>query len=77
MVDHVLRDARPTLIITLEDGLRGVEARTPTVRVIRLTGLPRSAHKGWRPATMGVDEPAGVLFKIADARLALHGTGVA
>ena len=65
-LDHVLRDARPTLIITLEDGLRSVEcsveARMPTVRVIRLTGMPRSARKGWRPATMGVDEPACVLF---------------
>ena len=65
-LDHVLRDARPTLIITLEDGLRSVErsveARMPTVRVIRLTGLPRSGHTGWRPATVGVDEPACVLF---------------
>src|SRR5207247_10048610 len=32
-LDHVLRDARPTLIITLEDGLRGVEARMPSVHV--------------------------------------------
>ena len=61
-LDQVLRDARPTLIITLEDGLRGVEARIPAVRVIRLTGLPRPARKGWRPASMGVDEPACVLF---------------
>ena len=72
-LDDVLRDARPTLIITLEGGLpeerrqgvpgdRSLEARMPTLRVIRLTGLPRSARKGWRPATMGVDEPACVLF---------------
>src|SRR5258708_838058 len=61
-LDHVLRDARPTLIITLEDGLPGVEARMPTVRVIRLTGLPKSGRTGWRPVTMGVDEPACVLF---------------
>src|SRR6266508_3683882 len=65
-LDHVLRDARPTLIITLEDSLRSVErsveARMPTVRVIRLTGVPRSGRKDWRPATMGVDEPACVLF---------------
>jgi acyl-coenzyme A synthetase/AMP-(fatty) acid ligase/thioesterase domain-containing protein/acyl carrier protein len=72
-LDDVLRDARPTLIITLEDGLpaerrqgvpgeRSIEARMPTLRVIRLTGLPRSARRGWRPATMGVDEPACVLF---------------
>jgi len=58
----VLREARPTLIITLDDGLRGVEARMPTVRVIRLSGLPRSAPKGWRPTPMGVDEPACVLY---------------
>ena len=61
-LDHVLRDARPTLIFTLQDGLCGAEARMPMVRVIRLTGLPRSGRKGWRPATMGVDEPACVLF---------------
>src|SRR6266545_2729379 len=65
-LDYVLRDARPTLIITLEDSLRSVErsveARMPTVRVIRLTGVPRSGRKDWRPATMGVDEPACVLF---------------
>ncbi len=58
----VLREARPSLVITLDDGLRSVEARMPTVRVIRLTRLPRAAPKGWRPATMGVDEPACVLF---------------
>src|SRR4029453_14564433 len=50
-LDHVLRDARPTLIITFMDGLPGIEARLvrrsaareggmPTVRVIRLTRLP-------------------------------------
>ena len=59
---NVLRQARPTLVITLDDGLRSIEARMPTVRVIRLTGLPRSAPKGWRPAPMGLDEPACVLF---------------
>ena len=45
-LDHVLRDARPALIITLQDGLQGVEARMPTVRVIRLTGVPGSARQG-------------------------------
>src|SRR5438552_4395349 len=61
-LDHVLRDARPTLIITLEDGPRDIEVRMPALRVIRLAGLPRSASKGWRPAAMAVDEPACVLF---------------
>ncbi len=64
-LDRVLQDARPTLIITLEDGLPGLEAQattTPTVRVIRLTGLPGSGHRGWQPSTKGVDEPACVLF---------------
>jgi len=61
-LDRVLQDARPALIITLEGGLPGIEARMPTLRVIRLAGLPRSGQSGWRPATMGVDEPACVLF---------------
>jgi acyl-coenzyme A synthetase/AMP-(fatty) acid ligase/thioesterase domain-containing protein/acyl carrier protein len=61
-LEQVLRDARPTLIITAENGLGSVEARMPTLRVIRLTGVPRPAHRGWRPATMSVDEPACVLF---------------
>jgi non-ribosomal peptide synthetase component F/thioesterase domain-containing protein/acyl carrier protein len=61
-LDDVLQDARPALIITLEDGLTGGEARLPALRVIRLAGFPRSAHPGWRPATMGMDEPACVLF---------------
>ncbi len=57
-----LTDARPTLVITLEDGLASVTARVPPVRVIRLTGLPRSASTRWQPPTMGADEPACVLF---------------
>jgi amino acid adenylation domain-containing protein len=61
-LDDVLREACPTLVITLADGLPGVEARMPMVRVIRLTRLPGSAPRLWRPATMGVDEPACVLF---------------
>jgi len=61
-LDHALGDARPTLVITQEDGLRDVEARTPAMRVIRLTKMPGPARAGWRPATMGLDEPACVLF---------------
>src|SRR5580765_3571979 len=82
-LEHVLQDARPALLITLEDGVPGidvvdvVEARSPALRVIRLTRSPESAHGGWRPnsarwqlrassgrplGTMGVDEPACVLF---------------
>src|SRR6185437_1530278 len=32
------------------------------VRVIHLTGVPKAAGKNWRPAALGVDEPACVLF---------------
>jgi acyl-coenzyme A synthetase/AMP-(fatty) acid ligase/thioesterase domain-containing protein/acyl carrier protein len=60
-LDQVLQDARPALIITLEDGLRGVETRRPTA-LIRLTGVPGTGHTGWRPASMAVDEPACILF---------------
>jgi amino acid adenylation domain-containing protein len=61
-LDRVLREARPTLIITLEDDLERVSAPLGTVRFIRLTNLPRPARKDWRPAHMGVDDPACVLF---------------
>ncbi|MGH9140230.1 MAG: AMP-binding protein, partial [Vicinamibacterales bacterium] len=60
-LDHVLLDTRPSLIITLEGGLPGVEARMSTVRVIRLKGLPRPAPASWRPTAMSMDEPACVL----------------
>src|SRR6266508_2846144 len=60
-LDHVLRDARPTLVLTLEDGLLEERRQGVPGRVIRLTGLPKSGRKNWRPATMGVDEPACVL----------------
>ncbi len=61
-LDDALEDARPSLIITREDGLEGVEPRVPPMRVIRLTTLPKSAREGWRPARLGLDEPACVLF---------------
>ena len=59
---QVLEDARPALIIGREDVLGGVETGAPTTRVIHLTRLPRAARKGWRPAELGVDEPACVVF---------------
>lgn len=62
LLDQLLQEARPTLIVTLEDACPHVEARMPAGRVIRLTGLPESARSGWRPAAMAPDEPACVLF---------------
>ena len=61
-LSQMLREARPTVIVTTEAGIRSVDARMSTTRVIHLMGLPRSASKGWRPADMNVDEPACVLF---------------
>ena len=62
-LDHVLEDARPTPDHHAEKmALRGVEPRVPPMRVIRLTALPKPAREGWRPARLGVDEPACVLF---------------
>ena len=60
-LDQVLREARPALIVALKDGLLDIEARMPTLRVIRLAGVPQPART-WRPATTSVDEPACVLF---------------
>jgi non-ribosomal peptide synthetase component F/thioesterase domain-containing protein/acyl carrier protein len=72
-LEHALRESRPSLIITLEDGLRAVEARLvasgaapeagmPPVPIMRLTGLPGSASTNWRPAAISVDGPACLLF---------------
>lgn len=61
-LDHVLESARPTLIITGENAPEGARARAPTMRVVHLTALPESAREGWRPARLGPDEPACVLF---------------
>jgi len=61
-LDRALRDARPAMIITLQDGLRGIETRMPAMRVMRLAGVPRAGRNEWRPTTMGVDDPACVLF---------------
>ena len=61
-LDDALEDARPSLVITREDFLEGVGPRVPPMRVIRLTTLPKSAREGWRPARLGLDEPACVLF---------------
>ncbi len=59
---QVLDDARPALIFGREDVLGAVATFAPTARVIPLTGLPRPARKGWRPAELGVDQPACVVF---------------
>ena len=59
---QVLQDARPAMIIGREDVLGGIETVAPTARVLRLIGAPRAASKGWRPAALGVDEPACVVF---------------
>jgi amino acid adenylation domain-containing protein len=61
-LDHVLEDARPTLIITREGCLPHMERRAPAMRVVQVTGLPKPARASWRPARLGLDEPACVLF---------------
>ena len=61
-LDHALEDARPSLIITREGGLAGVEPRVQRMRVIQLTALPKPARECWRPVRLGLDEPACVLF---------------
>ncbi len=59
---RVLEDARPALIIGREDVLRGIHTHLPAARVMHLTRLPKAARKGWRPAELGVDQPACVVF---------------
>jgi non-ribosomal peptide synthetase component F/thioesterase domain-containing protein/acyl carrier protein len=59
---QVLEDARPALIIGRDDVLGGVATGAPIARVIHLTRLPGAARTGWRPAELGVDQPACVVF---------------
>jgi amino acid adenylation domain-containing protein len=59
-VSQVIQDAQPTLMISRGDLLAGID--TGAARLIPLTALPEPAGEGWRPAAMGVDEPACVLF---------------
>lgn len=61
-LQQVLEDARPTLIIGREDVLRAVNLGPLTARLIHLTGMPQAARKGWRPAKLGMDQPACVVF---------------
>ena len=61
-LDHVLEEARPTLVVTREGGLPCTESRAPAMRVVLVTGLPKPADASWRPARLGLDEPACVLF---------------
>ena len=59
---QALEDARPALIIGREDVLRGVDTGALTAHVIHLTCLPQAARNGWRPAELGIDQPACVVF---------------
>jgi amino acid adenylation domain-containing protein len=59
---QVLQDAQPTLLIGCEQSLETLEPGPLTTRIINLTRLPDRACSGWRPAKLGLDEPACVTF---------------
>jgi amino acid adenylation domain-containing protein len=59
---QVLQDARPTLLIGCEQSLEAFKTGLATTRIINLTRLPERAGEGWRPAELGLDQPACVLF---------------
>lgn len=59
---QLLEDARPTLIIGNESILGAIEIGPLTARLIHLTHLPQAAREGWRPAQLGMDQPACVVF---------------
>ena len=59
---QVWEDARPALIIGPDHVPTPVGTGAPTAGVIHLTHLPWPARKGWRPAELGLDQPACVLF---------------
>jgi non-ribosomal peptide synthetase component F/thioesterase domain-containing protein/acyl carrier protein len=59
---QVLEDARPALIVGPADLPGGIETVARTARVIHLTRLPQAAPRNWRPAELGLDQPACVVF---------------
>jgi amino acid adenylation domain-containing protein len=61
-VRHVVHDARPTLIIGREMSIATSGTGVPTARAINLTRFPQPAREDWRPAELGLDQPACVLF---------------
>jgi len=61
-VGEVLQDARLTLIIGCAASVEASGSVARTTRVINLTRLPQPAREGWRPAELGLDQPACVLF---------------
>jgi len=61
-VGEVLQDARLTLIIGCAASVEASGSGARTTRVINLTRLPQPAREGWRPAELGLDQPACVLF---------------
>jgi amino acid adenylation domain-containing protein len=58
-LDKALEDAGPGLIIAAGDRAPAGGLGAP---VVRLDGVPSPARDGWRPAELGADEPACVLF---------------
>ncbi len=55
---RVIEDAEPALMITGGEALESV----PHAGVIDLHTLPQPAAPGWRPAALGLDQPACILF---------------
>jgi acyl-coenzyme A synthetase/AMP-(fatty) acid ligase/thioesterase domain-containing protein/acyl carrier protein len=61
-LDHVLRDAQPTLILASDNLSPDVEARLSGIPVIHLSEVPKPSRAGWRTVRLDTDEPACVLF---------------
>jgi non-ribosomal peptide synthetase component F/thioesterase domain-containing protein/acyl carrier protein len=59
---EVLKDARPNLVIAREMSTEASAIGAPTARVINMTRWPEPARERWRPADLGPDQPACVLF---------------
>ncbi len=60
---QALADARPALMIVGDDNVaQSNDPGAPTPSVFVLTHLPLPAREGWRPAELGLDEPACILF---------------
>jgi acyl-CoA synthetase (AMP-forming)/AMP-acid ligase II/thioesterase domain-containing protein/acyl carrier protein len=61
-LEQALDQAQPALLITAGTGPVSLGTHRRSIPAVRLAALPAAAQPGWRPATLGPDEPACVLF---------------
>jgi amino acid adenylation domain-containing protein len=61
-LEQVLEEAQPAMLVTTGSDSTGLATHWRSTPTIGLAALPEAARPGWRPARLGQDEPACVVF---------------